>query len=82
MATVQESQQIDIEAVNETSCQHQKAEVEISHPSSLLNCPEENSHLFKHTWIFGKKVISRFKSRRCCPWSSKAALIILVWNLE
>ena len=25
-------------------------------------------------------LLSKFNSRRCCPWSSKAALIVLIWN--
>ena len=30
---------------------------------------------------FASKVKSKFKSRCCCLWSSKAALLILLWNL-
>ena len=47
----------------------------LSEESSLLQ--ENNAGLSR----CGKMVIRRFKSRRCCPWSSKAALIILIWNL-
>ena len=45
---------------------------------------DENTPLLGDTGHNGRfilKVKSKFKSRHCCLWSSKAALLILIWNL-
>ena len=44
--------------------------------TSLLGDTEQCNEHFNLS-----KVKSKFKSRRCCLWSSKAALLILTWNL-
>ena len=45
---------------------------------------DENTPLLGDTGHNGRfilKVKSKFKSRHCCLWSSKAALLVLIWNL-
>ena len=85
MAVIQETHEIDIEELPPTnisglSIQYRNETQEVSHCSSHL---KENSPLLRNTQRHGcyEKVKSRFKSRRCCIRSSKAALLILVWNL-
>ena len=91
MAVIQDSQQIEIEevssvSISQTSIQRRNAGAENSRPSLSETLPihaEENSLLPKSTLGLsrcGKMVIRRFKSRRCCLKSSKAAVLILVWN--
>ena len=45
------------------------------------NGEEFQSTPLKLTRVCYKKVRSKFKNRRCCLWSSKAVVLILVWNL-
>ena len=47
------------------------------------SCEQENTPLLGTVRPRGcfTKVMSRFRSRNCCLRSSKAALLILVWNL-
>ena len=88
MAVIRELHEFDIEElpprnVSGLSLQRRNEEQEISHRSSHLIQDEENSPLVWNTQRHGccEKVKSRFKSRRCCIRASKAALLILVWNL-
>ena len=88
MAVFQKSHEIEIEElssrnVSGLSIQRRNVEQNIVHHSSRALRDEENSLLLRNTRRYGcyEKVKSRFKSRRCCLKSSKAALLILVWNL-
>ena len=88
MAVFQAAHEIEIEElpsrnVSGLSIQRRKEEQGILRHSSRVLKDEENSLLLRNTWTYGccEKVKSRFKSRRCCLKSSKAALLILVWNL-
>ena len=88
MAVFQESHEIEIEElpsrnVSGLSIERRNVEQKMLHHSSRSLKDEENTLLLWNTRTYGccEKVKSRFKSRRCCLKSSKAALLILVWNL-
>ena len=91
MAVIEESHKIEeLPRTNLSglSIQYRNETQEILHRSrtGLPSRPiqdEENSPLLRNTQRHGccEKVKSRFKSRRCCIRSSKAALLILFWNL-
>ena len=84
MAVNQDSRQTNIEilSVNDVPQLHPQSQLDAA--SDGTGCDEENTPLLRNNNSQQpscySKVKSKFKSRRFCLWSSKAALIILVWN--
>ena len=93
MATNQDSRQMSIEilSVNDIPQLHpqlKNARRDFSSTETVSDGTDssgENTPLFRNNKSQQpscfSKVKSKFKSRRCCLCSSKAALIILVWNM-
>ena len=89
MATVQDSLEIAVKgsshsASNGTPVQPQKRKNVFPSNTNRSSNDQENAPLLENTQpsvrCFGK-VKTKFKCRRCCLCSSRAAILILVWNL-
>ena len=52
-----------------------------SHRRNLENAQSSCRPLSNLARVYCTKVRSKFKNNRCCLWSSKAVILILVWNL-
>ena len=93
MATNQDSRQMSIEilSVNDIPQLHPQSQSTRRGLSSTETASDGTDSRGENTPLLGtsnsqkpscySKVKSKFKSRRCCLCSSKAALIILVWNM-
>ena len=89
MATDEDLPQIEVEtrAVADTE-QTNKCDVEEEESHSSMKCAPHNSHGLRRPSPRAKlgkltcmKVRSKFKNHRCCLWTSKAVVLVLIWNL-
>ena len=79
MATDKDPPKIELIDKEQTHDHRQEdSHVDINYNS---NGEEFQSTPLKLTRVCYKKVRSKFKNHRCCLWSSKAVVLILVWNL-
>ena len=74
--------QIDHEIkLSQTEAQEGHSCVAVSDSSHRRNHENTLFRLSSLTRVCCSKVKSKFKNNRCCLWSSKAVILILVWNL-
>ena len=85
MAIITDSQQFVIKDLSTSRPGLLSAGLEDSHAATSCTCHgEDNTPLLGNTTQLQgcyAKVKLKFRSRHCCLWSSKAALLVLVWNL-
>ena len=89
MATNEDLPRIEIQTLADDEEQTYDEKEEESHASinytsygeELQNTPWLKLHKLTNPIHVYTKVRSKFKNCRCCLWSSKAVILILVWNL-
>ena len=86
MATNEDLPQIEIETGKERTRDEKEEESPASinytsYSEELQNTPRLKLHKLTNPIHVYTKVRSKFKNCRCCLWSSKAVILILVWNL-
>lgn len=87
IAIITDPQQFDIKDLSTSRPGLLNAGLEDDHAATKCTCHgEENTPLLGNTTQRQAgcyaKVKLKFQSRHCCLWSSKAALLVLVWNLS